>query len=453
MKHANPTFVGVSRSPRSFSRIGRMAHLFLLLAMACILPAEILAQQASETVVLDKQTLQLLLQRIDQLENRVNQMEAERASSPSVIPTSAVTQSNLALSEGSSHLVSDTSAHPEIYPFDPEKMDVGKTLLHIRGFGDFGLYGGNQKGVTTGFNMGELNLFVTSNISDKLKFLSEIVFENEGPGASWTSDFTVDVERALLAYSYNDHMNLAIGRLHTAIGYYNTAYHHSAWMQTATGRPFLFSFEDEGGILPTHLVGVSASGQIPSGNLGLHYVAEVGDGPSSRTAINSGVEVPVAVNSRRSIDFTLFIRPDSVPGLQVGASVYRDILSPNGTERIREAIFDGYAVGTRGKVEWLNEGLIIRHSIMGTSRVYETPGFYSQLSKRFGSYTPYFLYQYANASKTEPIFPDVGLRSGPSAGLRYDATDSVAFKLQYDYTTLRKQPAVNGLGLQVGFTF
>jgi hypothetical protein len=453
MSLSNLTFVGELGSPGPLSRVARRTHCILLLAMTCILPARALAQQDSETVVVDKQTLQLLLRRVNQLENRINQLEAESSSSPSANPTINATQSTLVLPDASSHLVIDTPADPEVYPADPEKMDVGKTLLHIRGFADFGLYGTNQKGATTGFNMGELNLFVTSNISDKLKFLSEIVFENEGPGPSWTSDFAVDVERALLAYSYNDNMNIAIGRLHTAIGYYNTAYHHSAWMQTATRRPLLFSFEDEGGILPTHLVGVSASGQIPSGNLGLHYVAEVGDGPTSRTDINTGVEIPVAVNNRRSVDFTLFARPNSIPGLQVGASVYRDILSPNSTERIRETIVDGYAVITRCKVEWLNEGLIIRHSIPGISHVYETPAFYSQLSKRFGSYTPYFLYQYVNAPETEPIFQDVGLRSGPSAGLRFDATESVAFKLQYDYTTLRKQQAVNSVGLQVGFTF
>ena len=107
----------------------------------------------------------------------------------------------------------------------------------------------------------------------------------------------------------------------------------------------------------------------------------------------------------------------------------------------------------RGKFEWLNEGLVIRHNVLGTSHVYETPGFYTQLSKRFGSYTPYFLYQYINAPVNEPIFPDVGLRTGPSLGLRFDATESVAFKLQYDYTALRRQQGINSLGLQVGFTF
>jgi hypothetical protein len=53
----------------------------------------------------------------------------------------------------------------------------------------------------------------------------------------------------------------------------------------------------------------------------------------------------------------------------------------------------------------------------------------------------------------EPVFPDVGLRQGPSIGLRYDASDAVALKLQYDYSTLRGQPGVNGLALQLGFTF
>jgi opacity protein-like surface antigen len=38
-------------------------------------------------------------------------------------------------------------------------------------------------------------------------------------------------------------------------------------------------------------------------------------------------------------------------------------------------------------------------------------------------------------------------------GLRYDASESVAVKLQYDYTRLRRQEALNGLSLQVGFTF
>ena len=65
--------------------------------------------------------------------------------------------------------------------------------------------------------------------------------------------------------------------------------------------------------------------------------------------------------------------------------------------------------------------------------MFETPGFYSQISRRFGSYRPYFRYQYINASPMNRYSPILDLRAGPSAGLRYDASESVALKLQYDY--------------------
>ncbi len=84
---------------------------------------------------------------------------------------------------------------------------------------------------------------------------------------------------------------------------------------------------------------------------------------------------------------------------------------------------------------------------------FNTPAFYSQVSKQFGAYRPYLRYQYVNVANGEPIFPDVQLRHGPSAGLRFDASESVALKFQYDYVFLRAQDGVSQLALQLGFTF
>jgi hypothetical protein len=421
--------------------------------------ASVWAQQPSETVVVDKQTLQALVQRIDQLEARVNQLEVAR-SAPVPAPASALVQDNGVLAVASSVSPANASRSqpgPQDEALQPEKMDVSKTLLNIRGFGDVGLYGGNQRGQTTSFSMGEMNLFITSNISDKFKFLSELVFESastdRGLNAGQANVFKAEPERLLLEYSYNDHLNLAIGRYHSAIGYYNTAYHHSAWLQTTTSRPFLFAFEDEGGILPVHNVGVSASGAIPSGSLGLHYVAEVGNGRASRTELSDAVQSVVDENNHKSVNLALFLRPDNIQGLQVGFSAYHDMLYPSNLTKIGENIFDAYAVLSRSNFEWLNEGLVIRHSIQGVSHAYDTPGFYTQISERFGWMRPYLRYQYVNATSSEPVFPDVGLRTGPSVGIRYDASESVAVKLQYDYTELRKQQAVSGVGLQFAFTF
>ena len=267
-------------------------------------------QQSDRGTAADGATLASLLERINQLEARVSELEASQRTAGAACVTSPATTNPSAADPADATSMAQASpaarttkpsaappataasTHPEVEQDQAEgaaseRMDLSKTLLRIRGFGDVSLHGDTAKGDTTSFSLGQLDLFVTSDISEKFKFLSEIVFEG-GPDNLYgvvsgvENSFSVDVERYLLQYSQSDYFNLSAGRFHTAIGYYNTAYHHSTWLQTTTGRPFLYAFEDEGGILPIHLVGVSASGQIPSGGLRLHYVAEVGNGRESK---------------------------------------------------------------------------------------------------------------------------------------------------------------------------
>ena len=418
----------------------------------------------------DQKTIQMLLQRIEHLEARVAQLETQGAAGktqPVAVslveathpPTGPAAGPSEAPASAPSPQAKASDPEQEMEHLEPERMDMSKTLLRIRGFGDINYHGSNQKGTTNSFALGQLNLFITSDISEKFKFLSEIVFES-GPDNFYNipggkkNEFGVDVERFLLQYSYNDYFNLAAGRYHTAIGFYNTAYHHSAWFQTTTGRPVLFQFEDSGGILPIHNVGLSASGRIPSGPLGLHYVAEIGNGRQSRSPLSEEpVQNEVDENNFKAVNFALFSRPDAVRGLQLGFSGYHDKLMPVGLPRVDETILAAHVVYMVPKFEWLNEVVLVRHAPEGTSQVFNTPGFYTQIAKRFGSYQPYFRYQYINGSDREPIFPDVGRLEGPSAGLRYDASESVALKVQYDYNISRHQQNYSGVNLQLGFTF
>jgi hypothetical protein len=453
-RHNNAVLLMNANRPRLL-----MEGLLFLLGLLVVAPI-VRAQEPGDVPGSDKETLQLLLKRIslleekakkvDELEARVKELEAAKlpiapAEKPAIPAQPAVASESESESAGERAM--------------SDRMDVSKTLLRIRGFGDTTLHGDTQKGDNTTFTLGQLDLFVTSDISEKFKFLSEIVFEG-GPdhiyGIKRGEDnvFGVDVERFIVQYSHNDYLNIEAGRFHTAIGYYNTAYHHSTWFQTTTGRPFLFEFEDRGGILPVHTVGVSASGAIPSGSLGLHYVAEVGNGRASRSPLTQEpVQNVIDDQNHKAYNLALFARPEAIRGLQVGFSAYRDLLAPLNSPRIDETILAAHAIFILPKFEWLNEALLVRHSVFGSSQVFNTPGFYTQISKQFGAYRPYFRYQYVNAANNEPIFPDIRLRQGPSVGLRYDASESVALKLQYDYTALRGQPAINALALQVGFTF
>jgi hypothetical protein len=431
------------------------------------------AQEVDRGGTVDAETVKALLLKVEQLEesqkqlqDRVAQLEKAQGGlvQDSAAPASdvvekapqALVQDPQTLPPAHFGVMPDAASAAQRGEASPDRIEENRTLLNIRGFGDYSFRGNNQKGTATSFSLGQLDLFITSDISERFRLVTDLVFE-KGEG----NDYDEDLERVLLQYRYNDYFNLGFGRSHTAIGYYNLAFGHSSWWQTPLGRPYLFLFEDEGGILPSHNVGMTASGEIPSGKLGLHYIAEVGNGraPSASEPVQNFLDL----NNHKAIDFNVFARPQAAPGLQVGFSAYRDLLSPANAARVGETILDTYVVLTRWKLEWLNEGLLIRHSPERFYRVFNTPGFYTQISEGFGPFRPYFRYQYVNAPDNEPIFlpvygVPVGLQYGPSFGVRYDFNESVATKLQYDYTDMRRvlgiaQPAISQLGLQLTFAF
>jgi len=429
----------------------------MLASMLSMLPGAsfLWAQQIDAQQDFNPQTAQVLMQRIDQLEARLKEVEAALARSQALnpsAPTAQVVAQNpeppVAPAPAPEHQAEAVATHAE-----GEPMDLNKTLMQIRGFADTDLTGSTLKGTHTSFSLGQVNLFITSDLSDKLKFLSEVVFE-----AGSDNVFGVDIERLLLTYKFNKYVNLAVGRYHTSIGYYNTAYHHSTWLQTAVGRPFLFRFEDQGGILPIHNVGATLSGQIPSGRLGLHYIAELGNGRATSSSQSEPVQNEVDENTHKAFNFQIFARPEALPGLQTGFSIYRDLLTPAAQPSVNQTILDYYVVYNGHNYQWLNEALLIREAPQGPSptTTFNIPGFYTQISKRFGAYTPYFRYQYVNAPLNGPVFyTNVGLQYGPSVGIRYDLSDFVAWKVQYDYTSRKvgPSPSYQTVTLQACFTF
>jgi hypothetical protein len=333
----------------------------------------------------------------------------------------------------------------------------GGPVLKFRGFTDMGFGAGKDSnhlvfplGVPahSTFTLGEFDLFMSSKISDHLSFASELVV-GAGPDNSWG----LDIERIQLTYRANPYFEVSGGRYHTAIGYYNTMFHHGTWFQTATGRPFMYLFEDSGGLLPVHNVGITATGLVPgTGKLGLHWIAEVGNGRTSNANAYT-VQNFVADKNRKSVNFAAYVRPEWASGLQAGGSIYKDTLYPNAVTPVRQTVASAYAVFSDLNWELLNEGVLLRNASGFDHRVYNTPMMYTQVSRRFGAYRPYVRYQYVNASSGDPVNAFKGLYMGPSAGVRYDVSDFAAIKFQYNRLNQTGVAALNGLETQLAFTF
>src|SRR5713101_5105732 len=235
------------------------------------------AARAQSPAPLDQtEQIKILLERVQQLEKRVAELETKAPAAPAPAAVSAANAAAAAKPEmaepaplpgpGRQHESAESQA-------TVQQMETHYPSLQIRGFGDVDFSATDQKGATSGFNLGQLDLHLASALSHKVSYFAEITF-NAHP-----TDYTVEVERNIIRYDYIDYFKLSVGRYHTPIGYWNTAFHHGAWLQTTISRPDFVRFG--GTFIPVHFVGFLAEGNIPSGGAGLSYSAGVGNGRGS----------------------------------------------------------------------------------------------------------------------------------------------------------------------------
>ncbi|HEY2499559.1 MAG TPA: hypothetical protein VGK24_21060 [Candidatus Angelobacter sp.] len=420
--------------------LGSTARVLFVVVIMASAQAVAVQQQASPGAMtaVTPEEMKALLQRIQNLEGQVTDLKTQ-------ISKLSIKADNQPEPSPSPVPEQDTA---QAMPMPGRAAENGSSpKLLLRGYADIGWNASDLKGSNNSFALGQFNLFITSRLTDKASVLSETVIEADQS----TNEFGVDLERLELIYAVNDHLNLQFGRFHTAIGYYNTAYHHSAFMQTTLNRPFLFAFEDGGGILPVHSVGMSATG-IVSSRVGLHYIAEIGNGRNPRTDVNP-VQNVSDDNNGKAFNLGFFVRPNSIPGLQVGFSNYHDHVTPPGKANVTENILAAHFIYQNSRVEFLNEAVLLRHTNEGSAVAANTPGFYSQISRGFGAYRPYFRYEYVNVPNRDPLYSDVALLHGPKVGMRYEVNDFTSFKLEYGRTLRRGLGPVNSLGTQLAFEF
>jgi hypothetical protein len=397
----------------------------------------------------DSQKIEYLMRQVQELQAQVKELKTTQQQNPVSTP-----------SEAEVSTLGSSAEPPATFSEEQQLPQAAAPNIQWRGFGEVNYKVLDQRkpelgtfgfvpGSAGNFFTGDFDLFLTARINDRTSVLSEIVF---GEGDAQTYD--VDLERILLKYDHNDHLKTSFGRYHTGIGYYNTAFHSGKWLQTTADRPLIMEFARDGGLLPTQAVGVSVTGLIPSGRLGLNYLFEYGSSDTERRDID-GSGKGDDFNNGNHINLGLFVRPDAIPGLQVGTSFFHDEIShpEQGLEvRLGQTIVNAHVVYTGRKFEFLNEGFLVRHEHLDTREMHDTSSFYTQLSRQFRhAVRPYFRYQYINASPS--IFPDVLLRHGPSVGVRYDFNAGLALKFQLDHTNRKGQEPLNGIQTQLAFTF
>jgi hypothetical protein len=316
---------------------------------------------------------------------------------------------------------------------DERGLNLGPRLT-MRGFSDvrFGAKdvdsdaaGADAK--TDAFALGQLDFYITSRLGERITFLTETVLAPKSTGLQ-----TANVERVIIKQDLGSSANVQAGRFHTSLGYWNEAYHHGEWLQTSIGRPLIVGFGGDGGILPVHMIGLvlKASGDL--GSVGLDAALEVGNG---RGATRGSEQLVLDANDAKAVNLALGVRPLGVEGLRLGGGLYVDDIPPNASASagplhgtIDESIVSAFATYHAQDWELLLERFEIHHDESGADA--DSDGFYAQLARRCGSWTPYGRIEGLSVDDASTYFENADDVDRYLIGARWDFSTWSALKVQ-----------------------
>jgi hypothetical protein len=302
----------------------------------------------------------------------------------------------------------------------------------IKGFNDVQV--GNLSvpgGTTQGFAAGQFDLFITSRINDNTSFLAETVFEWDSENNTWV----IDVERVIARYSFSNTVNLSVGKFHTPFGYWNNAYHHGALIQPTIQRPNIVRFEDEGGFLPIHQVGLQFDGTFAS-KLNLGYNVMVSNGQSQG---NSGGTFDrkgsMALNwsvNMEPIDGLKFIVSGLSNRIPAGSTTYQNVVLAEDSFYQMYNASVAYFLGSL-PLELCAEYYNVSNQ-MTTSGTTRLNGFFGYIGFNKYKIVPYAVYNNIRFQQGEQFFEKNDL-DGITGGLRYSISPKAIVKLEYTQET------------------
>ena len=197
---------------------------------------------------------------------------------------------------------------------DDVVVDASRLRFGILLFGDVSARLQAPAKPSSHFSIGAVGMRLNANLGSNVDALGEIAFEAG----------RVDVEQLVLNYR-TPRWVFSLGRLHTELGYWNTAYHHGFWLQPLIARPHPIRFEDDGGLVPVHWVGAHLMHRIPVDSGEVILVGGVGNG---RGKIVDDILIDGDVNQAKGFLLKLAYRRHGEHRIDVGTTAIIDRIPP-----------------------------------------------------------------------------------------------------------------------------
>jgi hypothetical protein len=286
------------------------------------------------------------------------------------------------------------------------------------------------------FAIGGQDIVLHGELGDHIAATTEFAIEfgdDNQPG--------VDLERLSVRWQ-SEHFFIDAGRTHADIGYWNTAYHHGHWLQPSIARPGWVRFEDEGGLLPVHWVGLTAGANVKLGEGALHLTLAIGNSRGKvEDDIRNNFDYQASKAFYGKLEYEGFA---GLHDLRVGVSGVYDQIAPQDmtvrpalpNQAIQEWIGGFHIAYPSVPIMVILEAYLIDHR--AAAQVWRTYGGFVLAGYSFGPLMPYVeISEILSSGGLDPFFNPAGGASLEQfdviGGLRFDVSSWSALKLEYFY--------------------
>lgn len=414
---------------RSFAFSSPWCRLIGPTAFGCVLAIASGSARAAPPTEADvaelKARLEQSLRLIDQLNQRVQALEKSAAAPAASASAPGQAEWGTAVTRRVSDLEQEVNALGT--------RSNAQEGIPLHGFLDVGALSTTQRGVVRkGATVDALDLYLTAE-NGRVRALTELNFEIDPEG-----EIETDLERIQIGYAFSDALTLWAGRFHSPYGYWNTAYHHGAQIQPSILRPRFLEFEDKGGILPAHDVGLWATGRLPIGDSVLHYDAWLANAPRIGTNGVLDQNVAGATNGHALVGMNLGL---PIGGATVGVHALTGrIGGPVDGQSVADLrILGGYVFYDEDSWEAMAEYFGFQDRNVAAGGLHSSHAAYAHVGRTFGAWTPYVRYELASLDQADNYF--ALMAQGQSyrralLGVRYDIDPRSTVKFEFNRTRL-----------------
>lgn len=402
--------------------------LLLAGALGSVGPAIAAPQNSDDRVTELERRLDASNKLIEQLNERVHDLEARLP--PSTTAVQAPERPASAQGDIANRLADVEHEVGEIAASGATTRAPSGLFLH--GFAD--VDAGTRNAIVPdqkGFVVGSLDFYLTPELGERTRALFELNFEVNEEG-----EVATDLERAQIGYQFGDGATLWLGRFHTPYGYYNNAFHHGQQISMALRRPRFLQFEDAGGVMPAHSVGLWLTGSQRFAGGRWSYDAFIANAQNIQGGTLNMAQAGL-VDTEFNIGGNIGYLPGgSLDGLKVGLSYYTSTVMDDAPVPNRTRVNNYGLYATYDTDRW--ENLLEFYQFdnddrTGASGTHHSNAGFVQLAYRLGRFSPYARYERAALKQTDAYF--AAQNSGGSyyrtaIGVRFDLDLASALKLE-----------------------